>query len=377
MDFSEAGFEAAFAVHMAHVPQRCVRAQSSPTDAWRCSQANVSLPFLASRVFAAEALTDRVVTTNHAGLPTLTEAIMRRAPSDPLLAYVARYTGWMRDALRAHFSVGGGGASPRDRGLFAPACYDHTAFPTAGGPQIQTRSFLDTLHAWLFAGDNSSSTVQLMDTCAAPLCGEPSAVPALKPGAVPRVHWPRAFFAKMDESWPQLPHLGNNTGSYALDLAYSGAPPHVGAEAIARSDGTGSQCANVHPNTPCTEVAKGGQRYFIFPALGTCCRCCSWANGCGPVEASWAANATLVGARSIGGRTCDDFKIMGYSENHVYQAQDASAQLCGLDNGGWDVMLYRNTSAAVPPALFDVPAGCAESCGCPVQPSPVGHCDCD
>ena len=184
MDFSAAGFELAYPVHAAFVPQRCARAQPSAAQAWRCSQANVSLPFLASRVFAAEALTDRVVTTNHAGLPTLTRAIMRRNASDddPLLAYVARYTGWMRDALRTHFA--GGAAPPSERGLFAPACYDHTTFPTLGGPQIAGRSFLQVLHQWLFTADNNSSAgVQLMDSCTPLLCGAPSAIPALKLGS--------------------------------------------------------------------------------------------------------------------------------------------------------------------------------------------------
>ena len=102
MDFSEAGFRRAFGTHRAFVPPGCRAALAAAP--WLCSQANGSLPYVHAPVFFAEALTDRVVTANHAGLPVLTRAVLYPNGTQPhnaaLLRYVARYTGWMQAALR-------------------------------------------------------------------------------------------------------------------------------------------------------------------------------------------------------------------------------------------------------------------------------------
>jgi hypothetical protein len=77
----------------------------------------------------------------------------------------------------------------------------------------------------------------------------------------PTPKWPDSFFANFTET-----HLGpaksNGTGWFALDLTYNGGK---GAQAIFRSDGGNNRCGIFHKNTPCTELAVDGQRYFIFP----------------------------------------------------------------------------------------------------------------
>ena len=162
--------------------------------AWLCSQANGSLPHVRAPLFFAEALTDRVVTANHAGLPTLTRAIL--ATPGPLLRYVSQYTEWMRSALALRIAQNAT-AFPH-RGLFAPACYDHTMFATAGGPTARGRSFTSVLARWLelhrpvspstppptlplavIAPAPGASDTIVMDDCSAPLCGAPAAVPPL------------------------------------------------------------------------------------------------------------------------------------------------------------------------------------------------------
>jgi hypothetical protein len=179
MDFSAAGFAQYYHTHRAYVPQGC--ATRMPHSPWLCSQANVSFPFIKTKTFVAEAQTDRVVTCNHAGLPTLTADIVDRAVSparpNPVMAYVAQWSQWMVAALQLHVVQN----SP-DAGLFNPACYDHTNFATAAGPRIANHSFIDALGAWVF--DRGHVPHKLFDSCGSPLCGAPRAVPALKQSAV-------------------------------------------------------------------------------------------------------------------------------------------------------------------------------------------------
>jgi hypothetical protein len=137
-------------------------------------------------------------------------------------------------------------------------------------------------------------------------------------------------------------------------------------------------CPCLRPCNSCIEIARDGQRYFVFPELKKCCRCCSWSAGCGPVEQPWTTNAVYKGRKSIKGEECDNFQIQGYSENHLYQTLDGK-RLCELDNGGWDYFFFEKSSFSnnVDPSFFDLPAdaGCDEPCGCPLK-SIIGHCDC-
>ena len=175
--------------------------------------------------------------------------------------------------------------------------------------------------------------------------------------AVPKPNWPSSFFAKFSEQ------NGNLTGSgyYALDLKFNG----TGAQAIYRSDGTNNRCGLFHKDTPCLELAVGGQRYFAFPSLGKCCTCCSWANGCGPVGQKWVQGAAYEGEKVIGGEACDAFSIQGFQQNVLAQTKDGS-KLCELDNGPLDRMTFDLSSftQAPDPSLFALPAGgCATPCG--------------
>ena len=47
-------------------------------------------------------------------------------------------------------------------------------------------------------------------------------------------------------------------------------------------------------NTPCTQIATGGERYLYFPEKNDCCSCCTFESGCSPVSADWLTNATFV-----------------------------------------------------------------------------------
>ena len=132
-------------------------------------------------MFVAEALTDRVVTKNHAGIPTLTRDFLALPKTDTLYLAVAQWTRWMSDALEYHTIK----STKAPRGLFAPACYDHTTFPTAKGPKISNQSFLGVFSEWLDLIANGSSatlpnSTKLLEKCNSPLCGQPQAIPPLK-----------------------------------------------------------------------------------------------------------------------------------------------------------------------------------------------------
>ena len=181
-------------------------------------------------------------------------------------------------------------------------------------------------------------------------------------GADPKPNWPSAFFANFTENFARTGFAVNSTGYYALDLTANGGK---GAQAIYRSDGTNTNCGVFHPNTPCVQLAVDKQRYLVFPELGECCTCCSWAQGCGPIIPAWAQNAKYVGRQDVNGEQCDAFAIQGYEMNHLLQTTDGS-KLCELDNAGSDHMFFdlATFSNKVDPSLFALPAGgCSKKCG--------------
>ena len=185
--------------------------------------------------------------------------------------------------------------------------------------------------------------------------------------ADPQPNWPSSFFANFThEDFPKA-GTSNGTGYYALDLGYDNGK---GAQAIFRSDGTSTICGKFHANTPCTQLAVGGQRYLVFPELGECCTCCSWKQGCGPILPQWTKNARYEGRQTIDGTVCDAFSIRGLQVDHLMQTTDGE-KLCELDNGGVDHMFFDlgTFTNTVDPALFALPTGgCSKRCGM------AGHC---
>ena len=132
--------------------------------------------------------------------------------------------------------------------------------------------------------------------------------------------------------------------------------------------GAGTQdgvCKALLPNSDCTQLAVGGQRYLF--GGGKCCRCCSWDNGCGPVKPSWVDSAKYVGQRLIEGALCDGFQIQGFESNHLFQLANDSSTLCELDNADTDLLTFdRQTFSRAAPAAssFAMPdQDCSSYCG--------------
>lgn len=200
--------------------------------------------------------------------------------------------------------------------------------------------------------------------------------PVLVVATNPVAHYPATFSSNFTERFnktsdgaptPPLP------GFFALDMSFVDPKTKiVGAQVIIRAAGTqDGVCANLLPNSECTQLAVAGQRY-IFGG-GKCCRCCSWAHGCGPTAPKWVENATYVGRKDIGGAPCDGFQIQGFESNHLYQLASDSRTLCELNNADVDQLTFeRKTFSFAPPAPghFALPPlpECSEYCG------PVSDC---
>ena len=90
--------------------------------------------------------------------------------------------------------------------------------------------------------------------------------------SAPKPVWPSVFFANFSEQHVTVA-TDSDVGYYALDLGFDGGK---GAQAIYRTNGTSTNCGGVHKNTPCTQLAVGGERYLVFPEKDDCCVCCSW-----------------------------------------------------------------------------------------------------
>ena len=136
-----------------------------------------------------------------------------------------------------------------------------------------------------------SCLVLVLSTCLV-LALEAQAVPLASP------KWPTSFFTEFNESW--------RSGVYAVDLNHVDSVTGItGAELSVHSFGHQDPvCSALRPNTPCTQVAVGGQRYIVWAAspVDQCCRCCSWAEGCGPTL--MVQNATYEGQRAVDGQVC-------------------------------------------------------------------------
>jgi hypothetical protein len=60
-------------------------------------------------------------------------------------------------------------------------------------------------------------------------------------------------------------------------------------------DGTRDHlCSSYHNGTSCNMLTTGGWKWLIWPALQTCCKCCSYANGCGPLLPAWVGNSSGI-----------------------------------------------------------------------------------
>ena len=180
-----------------------------------------------------------------------------------------------------------------------------------------------------------------------------------------RPSWPPSFSAHFEEFFSN----GNGTahhGLFALDVAYiDNATGIAGAQAIYRDSSPDETCHAVNPQGHCIQLSVGGQRYLLFEE-GTpqCCRCCSWANGCGPTRPAWTENATLEGTRVVRGQTCYVYRMTGRTTSHLL-VRASDGQVAELDRGGVDFMQFipLTYQPRASPELFRVPSGCDAWCG--------------
>jgi hypothetical protein len=198
--------------------------------------------------------------------------------------------------------------------------------------------------------------------------------------SAPVAWWPSQFVSNFTETYLDG---GTGSGFWALDMQHAGGA----AQAILRSDGSHTSCGYLHKNTPCVELAVGGVMYIDYPELGECCSCCTYDEGCGPIEPKWTENAVYQGRVEVEGTQCDNFTIQGVearpnwllqtvsanrtATNDGSEGQDGSMQICEVNNGGHEDMVFDRASFSrvVDPAAFRLPAyGCEKQCGAAPQP---------
>ena len=147
-----------------------------------------------------------------------------------------------------------------------------------------------------------------------------------------------------------------SSGVYTVDLNHDDSVTGItGAELSVHSFGHQDPvCSALRPNTPCTQVAVGGQRYIVWAAspVDQCCRCCSWAEGCGPTL--MVQNATYEGQRAVDGQVCNSYRS---KLDHMLQRANDS-QPCGINRMVFDPLSYE--TPLTDQGVFAVPR---ELCG--------------
>ena len=144
---------------------------------WRCLVANYSFPFIKTRIFITEALTDRVVTRLHSAIPGKAPPFTSDEES-----FLKEWAGTMKSSLQQVMD------SPT-AGVFSPACWTHTTFDSIydnekwNGIMMNGKPRLQYLHDWIYDDDDdnnrtahgkrstsSSSNNKIIDPCGLYLC---------------------------------------------------------------------------------------------------------------------------------------------------------------------------------------------------------------
>lgn len=131
---------------------------------WRCLVANFSFPFIRTRIFITEALTDRVVTRLHSGVPDKMPPFTSDEES-----FLKEWATTMKTSLQQVVK------SPT-AGLFAPACWTHVTFDsiwnnkTWNGIMLNGKTRLEYLYHWIYSNDNDNYTNKIIDPCGLYLC---------------------------------------------------------------------------------------------------------------------------------------------------------------------------------------------------------------
>ena len=179
--------------------------------------------------------------------------------------------------------------------------------------------------------------------------------------------WPSKFFVNFQEFYSDGGG-DNHEGGYALDANYVDNKTGIkGAQVIYRGITEDEACNAVNPGTSCVTLAVAGQRYLLFEdGTPTCCRCCSWKNGCGPLMPKWTENATYTGTKTVRGEICYSYSIPGV-ENNSLSVRASDGMICELENGGNVTDFFEFIPATfkdtIPADTFNVPASCDNWCG--------------
>jgi hypothetical protein len=180
--------------------------------------------------------------------------------------------------------------------------------------------------------------------------------------------WPSTFFVNFEEFFAGGDGQSYH-GAFVLDMDFVDKATGIkGAEAVDRGPSKDSTCEAINPGQSCITVSVGGQRYLNFDdGSPICCRCCSWANGCGPLVPRWTDNATFIGSKTVRGELCYSYLIPG-NQNNSLSVRASDGMICDLDNAGEDFFefLPKSYSPTISPAaarLLSVPGGCDTWCG--------------
>jgi len=174
--------------------------------------------------------------------------------------------------------------------------------------------------------------------------------------------WPPYFTADFTEEF----YIGfftlTSKGKYVYDAERQ-------RSRIDRENGVGDRyCGSAYPfrNTPCTHLVRDGMRYLMFPEYKYCCKCCSDANGCGPIKRDWLSNATYIGQDVIYGIQSNKWNKAGLQNNYYWHTLDDKPLRIYMEFTNqmtFDTSSY-DKSTPVDDALFDFPSDMDCSVGC-------------
>merc|ERR1711916_210565 len=137
-----------------------------------------------------------------------------------------------------------------------------------------------------------------------------------------------------------------------------------------RANGKGDRyCGSEKPleNTPCTQIATGGERYLYCPEKSDCCSCCTFESGCSPVSADWLTNATFDGEANVGGSECYEWNKMGLQKN-LYYGLKSRPQVPVLIN------MEPNDEIQYSPASYNASVDPSSFCNLPSVCKGAGQC---
>jgi hypothetical protein len=153
-DFRESAWPATYELYQAYVNKDCEKANGGGYGAPSCMIANVSHPYVKSRVFAVQSQTDQVVLTGHDCWP---EDYM---DDEPEKEFMKEWHNNMTIALDPLMDI-----YDTQWGVFAAACYTHTNF-NHENPKVNGLSYVDAFHNFYYSRVNTDPSIyKVSDDC--------------------------------------------------------------------------------------------------------------------------------------------------------------------------------------------------------------------